>query len=153
MTNPFCSVADSFCTRENDFGKGGKPTFDAMFHGEKMGFFGGVEWLTPIDKLTLKAEISSDAYTREQQGPNASFERKSPVNFGAEYRLARGHHRSAATTCTATTVGFNVVVSRQPLQAAHAAEPRPRPGAGQPAAGGRQLQHRLGRRSRRRATS
>ena len=90
VENPFCAIADSFCTRENDFGEGGKPTFDAMFHGEEMGFFGGVEWRTPIDKLTLKAEISSDAYTREQQGPNASFKRKSPLNFGAEYRLREG---------------------------------------------------------------
>ena len=32
--NPFCAIADSFCTREIEFGKGGKPTFKAMFHGE-----------------------------------------------------------------------------------------------------------------------
>ena len=49
-----------------------------------MGFFGGVEWRTPVDGLTLKAEYSSDGYEREQQGPLADFERKSPVNFGAE---------------------------------------------------------------------
>ena len=80
-----------------------------FFHGEDMGFFGGVEWRTPIDKLTLKAEISSDAYTREQRSPTSDFERKSPINFGAEYRVAAGHHarrllhvrrrRSASTSC------------------------------------------------------
>ena len=80
--------------------RGGNVELDALFHGEKMGFFGGVEWRTPIDKLTLKAEISSDAYTREQAGPEAEFERKSPINVGAEYRLTRAS-RSAATTCTA----------------------------------------------------
>ena len=90
VANPFCSASDSFCTRENDFGNGGKPTFDAMFHGEKMGFFGGVEWRTPIDKLTLKAEISSDAYTREQQGPERASSVKSPVNVGVEYRPRDG---------------------------------------------------------------
>jgi len=115
VENPFCSVANSFCTRENDFGNGGKPTFDAMFHGEKMGFFGGVEWLTPIDKLTFKAEVSSDAYTREQQGPDASFERKSPVNFGLEYRPREGI-TLGGYYMYGDTVGFNVVVSGNPYK-------------------------------------
>ena len=86
-----------------------------MFHGEKMGYFGGVEWLTPIDKLTFKAEISSDAYTREQQGPNASFERKSPVNFGLEYRLREGI-TVGGYYMYGDTVGFNVVVSGNPYK-------------------------------------
>ena len=111
-----------------------------MFHGEKMGFFGGVEWRTPIDKLTLKAEVSSDAYTREQQEPEFDFERKSPINFGAEYRLRPGI-TLGGYYMYGSTVGFNVVVIRQPVQAADAAEPGHRPGAGQPAPGGRQPQH------------
>ncbi len=115
VTNPFCSVADDFCTRENDFGKGGKPTFGAMFHGEDMGFFGGVEWRTPIDKLTLKAEVSSDAYTREQAGPDANFERKSPINVGAEYRLREGI-TLGGYYMYGTTVGFNIVVSGNPYK-------------------------------------
>ena len=145
VENPFCSIADSFCEREIDFGEGGKPTFDAMFHGENMGFFGGVEWRTPIDKLTLKAEVSSDAYTREQQGPEFDFERKSPVNVGAEYRLRPGI-TLGGYYMYGSTVGFNVVVSRQPVQAADAAEPGHRPGADQPAPGRRQPQRRLGER-------
>ncbi|MFO1142373.1 MAG: YjbH domain-containing protein [Amaricoccus sp.] len=113
--NPFCSVSSSFCNRENDFGKGGKPTFDAMFHGEKMGYFGGLEWLTPVDNLTFKAEVSSDAYTREQQGPNAGFERKSPVNLGLEYRLREGI-TLGGYYMYGDTVGFNVVVSGNPYK-------------------------------------
>ena len=113
--NPFCAIADSFCTREIDFGQGGKPTFDAMFHGEKMGYFGGVEWRTPIDKLTLKAEISSDAYTREQQSPAATFERKSPFNFGAEYRVTEGI-TLGGYWMYGDTVGFNVSVSGNPYK-------------------------------------
>ncbi len=41
---------------------------DRFFHGEDMGFFGGVEWRTPIDSLTLKAEYSSDAYSASSRG-------------------------------------------------------------------------------------
>ncbi len=113
VTNPFCSVSNNFCERVNDYGEGGKPTFSAMFHGEDMGFFGGVEWRTPIDKLTLKAEVSSDAYTREQQ--NSSFERKSPVNVGAEYRWREGI-TLGGYYMYGSTVGFNLVFSGNPYK-------------------------------------
>ncbi|HRO11747.1 YjbH domain-containing protein [Amaricoccus sp.] len=115
VTNPFCSMSDSFCERKIDYDEGGTPTFDAMFHGEDMGFFGGVEWRTPIDKLTLKAEISSDAYTREQAGPEADFERKSPINVGAEYRLTPGI-TLGGYYMYGSTVGINVVVSGNPYK-------------------------------------
>ncbi len=115
VQNPFCSISESFCERNNDFGEGGKISWDTFFHGENMGFFGGVEWRTPIDKLTLKAEVSSDAYTREQQGPDSEFERKSPFNFGAEYRLRPGI-TLGGYYMYGSTLGFNVVVSGNPYQ-------------------------------------
>lgn len=114
VENPFCTVSDSFCERDSDFGEGGNLELGNLFHGEDMGFFGGVEWRTPIDKLTLKAEVSSDAYTREQQGPRSSFERKSPMNFGAEYRLRPGI-TLGGYYMYGSEVGFNVVVSGNPL--------------------------------------
>jgi hypothetical protein len=115
VENPFCSIADSFCTRDTDFGEGGNVELDALFHGEDMGFFGGVEWRTPIDKLTLKAEISSDAYTREQKGPESTFDRKSPINVGAEYRLRPGI-TLGGYYMYGSEVGFNVVVSGNPYK-------------------------------------
>lgn len=115
VENPFCSISDSFCTREINYGKGGKPTFKAMFHGEDMGIFGGVEWRTPVDKLTLKAEVSSDAYSREQVSPDATFDRKSPFNFGAEYRLTEGI-TLGGYWMYGDAVGFNVVVSGNPYK-------------------------------------
>ena len=94
VENPFCSVADAMCERDEEFGEGGTIAWKRYFRGQDMGFFGGVEWRTPIEKLTLKAEVSSDAYTREQQGQDATFERKSPFNFGAEYTdLSQRHSR------------------------------------------------------------
>ena len=109
-----------------------------------MGFFGGVEWRTPIEKLTLKAEVSSDAYTREERDPEAGFERKSPFNFGAEYRIRPGVTLGGYYMYGDTARGEHRHL-RQPEEAPGAAEPRPGAAAGQPAAAGRQPQHRLGR--------
>ena len=112
-----------------------------------MGFFGGVEWRTPIDGLTLKAEYSSDAYTREQRGPLADFERKSPVNVGAEYRLRPGI-TLGGYYMYGSTVGFNVVLSGNPKKplvpqnlGTGPVPVNPRPAEGQ-------RQHRLGQRRR-----
>lgn len=111
--NPFCAVSNSFCDRTNDFGEGGKVAFGSFFHGEDAAFFGGVEWRTPIDKLTLKAEYSSDAYTREQQSPDSTFERKSPFNFGAEYRWREGI-TVGGYYMYGDAVGVNIAISGNP---------------------------------------
>jgi hypothetical protein len=49
-----------------------------------VGLFGGIEYQTPIENLTLKVEYSSDAYLQEKQqiGKNYGF----PVNVGVSYR-------------------------------------------------------------------
>ncbi|NNU79398.1 YjbH domain-containing protein [Halovulum dunhuangense] len=59
----------------------GQPQWDSYFTGEAA-FFGGLEWATPVDGLTLKAEYSSDAYAPEVAG---GFERDSSFNFGLTY--------------------------------------------------------------------
>jgi hypothetical protein len=113
VENPFCAVADSMCDRDTDVGEGGKLAWDRFFSGEDMGFFGGVEWRTPVEKLTLKAEVSSDAYTREQRDPDAGFERKSRFNFGAEYRLRPGV-TLGGYWMYGDTVGVNIILSGNP---------------------------------------
>jgi hypothetical protein len=64
-------------------GEGGVPTYDRWFRGD-VAPFGGIAW-TPIERLTLKAEYSSDAYLEEVR--SGLFERKSSWNFGADYML------------------------------------------------------------------
>ncbi len=66
-----------------DLGQGGKPNANTWFRGPAS-FFGGVEWKLN-DAWTVKAEYSSDAYETEA-GTRKTFERKSPYNFGIEYR-------------------------------------------------------------------
>jgi hypothetical protein len=92
-------LSDSTDVTAIDTTLGGAPNFDAWFRGP-VGGFGGIEWQTPVEGLRLKAEYSSDHYvlenellTRDGQNrvrPAASFERKSPINVGLDYRTKRG---------------------------------------------------------------
>jgi hypothetical protein len=87
VPNPLRTI-DGFDTRNNDFGEGGTVTLGQFFRGRDMGFFGGIEWQTPIQDLTAKVEYSPDQYTAERQfGP---FEQNIPLNFGLEYRPTEG---------------------------------------------------------------
>lgn len=67
-----------------DIGNGGTPHLGNWFKGD-VAPFAGVEWKV-TDRLTFKAEYSSDAYT-EEAGIRQTFERNSPFNFGLDYRL------------------------------------------------------------------
>jgi hypothetical protein len=61
---------------------GGELSYDSWFRGP-MALFTGVEWQVN-DRWGLKAEFSSDSYVLETS--NGVFERKSRLNFGAEYQ-------------------------------------------------------------------
>jgi hypothetical protein len=88
VNNPLCQNNNRFCDRARDVGVGGTVDFGEFFSGEEMGFFGGVEWHTPIEDLVVKAEYSDDDYTREQA--LGSFSPNIPFNFGLEYRPMEG---------------------------------------------------------------
>ena len=79
-----------------------------------MALFGGVEWRA-TDKLTLKAEYSSDPYTREQRSPASDFKHESTLNFGAEYRWREGI-TVGGYYMYGDAVGINVVISGNPLK-------------------------------------
>lgn len=66
-----------------DIGTGGNFNAKQWFRGNAAAF-GGVEYQLS-DKLVLKAEYSSDAYTEEAKRRGA-FKHSSPFNFGVEYR-------------------------------------------------------------------
>lgn len=115
VENPFCTASDSLCERENDFGEGGELSTGTFFRGPNVAFFGGVEWRTPVEGLSVKAEYSSDRYEREQRGPEAEFERESPWNFGAEYRLREGI-TFGGYYMYGSEVGFSVSLSGNPYR-------------------------------------
>jgi hypothetical protein len=113
-SNPFCEISDTMCVRDIDFGEGGKPAWEAFFRGEDVGFFGGVEWRA-TDKFTLKAEYSPDQYYRERQSPASDFDRRSSLNFGAEYRWFEGV-TLGGYYMYGSEVGFNIAVSGNPMR-------------------------------------
>ncbi len=86
LDNPFCRLVDRLCVRDQlTTNTGGTVDIDTYFSGERVGLFGGIEWRTPLDGLTFKAEVSSDAYDQEER--SSSFEQDTLVNFGLEYRV------------------------------------------------------------------
>tara|TARA_B100000029_G_scaffold426908_1_gene436029 strand:+ start:131 stop:2329 length:2199 start_codon:yes stop_codon:yes gene_type:complete len=68
---------------------GGKFHFDDFFSGEKAAFFGGIEYTTPIEGLTIKAEYDSNNYQRElgyRKGvPSPDVD--TPINYGLNYHI------------------------------------------------------------------
>ncbi|MCB2136873.1 MAG: YjbH domain-containing protein [Rhodobacteraceae bacterium] len=68
-----------------DFGEGGKANTDQWFKGPVSPFL-GFSWQAN-DKLTLKAEYSSDAYAAETAA--GTFTRDSSVNLGFDYAVNR----------------------------------------------------------------
>lgn len=83
--NPLCGISVSFCGRAPFTTYGGELNFGQYFHGPTAGLFGGVNWRTPIENLTLQVELSSDNYQEERS--YGSFDAKSQLNFGASYQL------------------------------------------------------------------
>ncbi|MGA9794674.1 MAG: YjbH domain-containing protein [Rhizomicrobium sp.] len=88
--NPLIWISQKFATRPGDTGVGGTVLFKDLFRGPNVGLFGGVEWKTPIPKLTFKVEYSSDDYSAEAKG-NAQKKGQNyapiPFNVGLSYRF------------------------------------------------------------------
>ena len=89
---------------------GGQLSVDQWFRGAAAPF-GGIEWQVN-DKVGLKAEYSSDAYTQEA-GTAGVFIRKSRFNFGAEYQYS-DRVRLGAYYLYGSEFGFNVQVQLNP---------------------------------------
>ena len=89
VPNIFRGIDERFATRTRAFGQGGTVNFGEFFQGRTMGFFGGLEWHTPIEGFSVKLEYNNDTYAREGQlGGNTSPE--VPINVGIEYRPTEG---------------------------------------------------------------
>ena len=88
--NPLGILSDSFLTRpalrNAAAGEGGQIDAAQFFRGDAA-FFGGISYAYS-DKLTLKAEYSSDQYTAEARG--GVIEDRSPLNFGLNYTYRPG---------------------------------------------------------------
>lgn len=111
INNPFCEIADRFCQREIGFeGTGGDFDVDDWFSGSAS-LFGGVEYQTPWEGLSVKLEYDGNNYENEAFGnpidptlTEAPVYADSPWNVGAVYtlhnnlRLTLGYERGNTLT-------------------------------------------------------
>ncbi|HSG54362.1 MAG TPA: YjbH domain-containing protein [Paracoccaceae bacterium] len=89
--------------------QGGVPSYDRWFRGD-MAAFGGVEWAVN-DRLTLKAEYSSDNFAEE--AANGLLTPKTGWNFGLDYRIAEGVQASVLALQGAA-IGAQITVHTNP---------------------------------------
>ncbi|MCB1367008.1 MAG: YjbH domain-containing protein [Rhodobacteraceae bacterium] len=109
--NPLAAIHPGFATRTGGAGLGGTPRLGNWFRGDAA-FFGGVEWQSPNSRLSYKLEYSSDAYTREI-GTHSIFVRRSPFNFGVDYRLSE-RARLSGYYMYGSELGFRVTMALNP---------------------------------------
>jgi len=88
IRNPLAALSDRFEDRPGE-GTVDKETIgvDRWFSGEEIGVFGGVEWQTPIDALTVKLEYDGNDYQHEALENDREVD--SPINVALNYRAGR----------------------------------------------------------------
>ena len=106
-------------------GRGGLLRYKHLFKGD-VGLFGGLEYKTPIKKLKLKLEYSSDDYDRDK-----TFIKNLPdssINYGVDYKLNDSLSLSAYNLGGLET-GLQINISANPLNdyAGDYFEPAPQP--------------------------
>lgn len=110
FSNPLGILDGRFKTRPvGGVGLGGEPEIDRLFRGDAA-LFGGIEWRAS-DRLTLKAEYSSDDYARAQA--NGLLDKKSPFNFGLNYQWRPGIEVTAAYLY-GDTLGIGISLTLNP---------------------------------------
>ena len=93
-------------------GSGGLLRYKHLFRGD-VGFFGGLEYETPIKPLKLKLEYSSDDFDRD-----STFIKSLPtsnVNYGLDYKLNNSLSLSAYNL-GGKEVGLQINISANPLK-------------------------------------
>jgi hypothetical protein len=131
--NPFCRITDSFCERpRGTSGTGGRFETDKWFRGPTA-LFGGAEFATPWQPLSLQIEYDANDYRRDR---SRNIEVDSRWNLGAVYRvgetldLSLGWQRGNTLTfgfSLKTDFGRPSTVSRTPPPREPAELPPPPP--------------------------
>lgn len=84
FSNPFKILGSTFDERTGDRITGGTFSIGDYFSGDKAALFGGVEYFTPIEGLSLKAEWSSIDHDEERF--TRLIGEDLPINFAVNYR-------------------------------------------------------------------
>ena len=130
--NPLGAINRRFETRPGGFtGTGGRVELRRFFRGDAA-LFAGAEWQA-TDRLRLVVEYSSDAY-RNESAPGGSWQRRTPVNLGASYRIGprtslMGYVLHGDTVGLTATVAFHPDQPLRPVRVTAPAPVTPRPPA------------------------
>jgi hypothetical protein len=84
VRNPLTLISSRFEVRE-PFTAGGGTFNNVYFRGPRVGFFGGIQYATPLRGLTLKVEYDGNSY--QQEGLDNAQPVASPINVGLDYRI------------------------------------------------------------------
>lgn len=107
LKNPFRVLSSHFENNRNHLSEDPN-SIDHWFTGEDIGFFGGVEYFTPVKGLSLKAEYGADEYTPE----TASFDYNAP----APWSLGVNYQPWPWVDLSAAVIGGDKVMARLTLQ-------------------------------------
>lgn len=95
LRNPLTRLADRFDRDRTGTGTStstpGGSGIGRLFTGGTIGPFGGVQWHTPVDGLSLQLEYDGNDYSNER-GTGSSIRQSLPVNVGADYEVSDGFH-------------------------------------------------------------
>ena len=110
--NPLIHISSSFGERESlALAAPGSANGGSFFHGLYTSLFGGVVWHTPLDRLSLAVEYSSDTYVPERTV--GGFTPRGQVNVGASYR-ALDNITLGLAWLYGTTVNGNIAIALDP---------------------------------------
>lgn len=84
LKNPLAAISSHF-EKPRSFTSPLPQTSNQWFTGEEIGFFGGVEYFTPIKGLSLKADYNADDYIGER-ATIAGFNAPAPWSVGVNYK-------------------------------------------------------------------
>lgn len=121
IKNPLAYASDHFDKRDRERSDGGGNfNFKSLLTG-RTAFFGGIEYHTPFEPLTLQMEYEGNDYSREPL--NLDIDQDLPVNFGARLRLNDNVTLSGAFE-RGNTAMFGVTLN---LGLAHLTQPKSDP--------------------------
>lgn len=88
VSNPFISLKDSFRSRNNGYGQGGKVAFRNWFSGEDVGLFGGLEYRFKRYGTRLKIEYDTSSQDKPLP-PLTPLNVSSKINIGLSFPLGQ----------------------------------------------------------------
>ena len=107
LSNPFAVLSSHF-SEDRDFSSFDPATPSDWFTGDQIGFFGGVEYYTPLKGLSLKADFNGDAYRAETR--QFDFKKPSPWSIGFNYSPTEW------ASFGASVIGMDKVMARLTFQ-------------------------------------